>query len=183
MPGIEPVISTAQGLRPDQVVGFIEAVLLDWSWSDEEFPDGEFPGELRLPVDKARDFGFITAEEERQARVNARAQTLRAIDEIIDRLSEDQHHHRPVLEQARGNIQQFRRIAKRLGIKVTAARASWPWPGRSVVDEVIAGARPDLVELLATWAYRTSTGKLGQSMEAAWDDAFDPHRGRRSRRM
>ena len=79
MPGIEPVISTAQGLRPDQVVGFIEAVLLDWSWSDEEFPDGEFPGELRLPVDKARDFGFITAEEEQQARVNARAQTLRAI--------------------------------------------------------------------------------------------------------
>jgi hypothetical protein len=176
VPGIESVISAAQRLRPDQVVGFIEAVLLDWS-------DEEFPGGLSLPADKACDFGFITAEQQRQARAEARAQTLQAMDKIIDGLSEDQCHLRPVLEQAKGNTQQFRRIAKRLGIKFTVTRASWPWPGRSVVDEVTAGTRPDLVEWLAKWAYRTSTVRLEQSMEEAWHDAFDPHRGRRSRRM
>ncbi|MEU1690053.1 CopG family transcriptional regulator [Streptomyces hirsutus] len=179
VPGAEPLVSAAEGLRPDQVVGFIESVLVDWG---AEYEDSTIHIALDLPADKAFDFGFITAEERRQSMAEARASTLKAMDDIIDGLPESQHHLRPQLEQAKSSASQFRGIIKRHRIKFPkfiAVRATWRWPGRSVVDALLAGTRSDLVEWLATRAHKTGTLILEQSMEEAWHQAFD----RSSRRL
>lgn len=174
-PGIGPLIRAAKKLRPHQIISFIEAVLIDWGGDYEE---STIRIALDLPVDKARGFGFITSEEEQQARAQARAGTLQAMDDIIDKLPEDHHHLRPQLEQARNDARSFGRVAHRIRIngrpvKFRVTRATWPWPGGSVVDELLAGARANLVEWLATQAYRTSTLLLDQSMEEAWRRAFN----------
>ena len=170
VPDIEPVLAAAAGLRSDQVSGFIEAMLVDWSG---EYEDPAFPVQLHLPADKAFDFGFIDADERRHAMAQARAATLEAMTDIISGLPEHERHHRDALEQAMGTH---------------ACSAAWPigsgsssrssgqrgrWPGRSVVDEILAGTRADAVQWLAGWAYKTCTRMLQQSMERAWNDAFD----------
>ena len=170
VPDIEPVLAGAAGLRPDQISGFIEAVLVDWSREDE---DPDFPVGLYLPADKAFSFGFIDADERRQIMAGARAATVQAMTGIISRLPEHERHGRAELERARGDDRLFGRIAGRLGIKFRVARAMWIWPGRSVVDEIFAGTRADAMQWLARWAHRTCTRMLQQSMEQAWHDAFD----------
>ncbi|GAA5015370.1 hypothetical protein [Actinopolymorpha pittospori] len=175
VPDIEPIISPARKLRSDQIVGFIEAVLINWNDGDE---DSVSHHRLHLPVDKAFDFGLITAEEQREARAQARTATLRTMDEIIDKLTEHERHLRPGLERAKGDARRFGRLAKEAGVRFRITRAMWPWPGRSVVDELSAGTRPALLDFLADWAYRNSQLVLEQSMEAAWDQAFDRY-GRR----
>jgi hypothetical protein len=168
VPGIEPVLAAAAGLRPDQVTGFIEAVLVDWSAQHE---DSEF--RLRLPVDKAFGFGFIDADERRDAMARARATTLQAMSSIIDELPDHKRHHRAKLERAWGNDRLFGRVADRLGMKFRVAKATWDWPGRSVVDAIFAGTRTDAVQWLARWAHKSCTRMVQQSMEQAWHDAFD----------
>ena len=173
VPGIEPVLAAAAGLRPDQVSGFIEAVLVDWNGQDE---DPEFPFQLNLPADKAFDFGFIDADERREAMARARAATIQAKADIISRISRlpgDQGHHRAELEQAMGNDRVFGLTAGRLGIKFAVARAAWMWPGHAVADETRAGTRADAVQWLAGWAHKACTRMLQSSMEQAWNDAFD----------
>jgi hypothetical protein len=172
VPGIEPVIAAAAGLRPDQVSGFIEAVLVDWSGQHE---NPEFPFQLNLPADKAFDFGFIDADERRHAMARARAATLQAMTGIISGLPDDQGHHSAELEQAVGNARLFGRLAGRLGIKFAVARATWMWPGRSVADEIRTGTRADAMQWLAGWTHKTCNRMLQQSMEQAWHDAFDHH--------
>ena len=170
VPDIEPVLAAAAGLRPDQVSGFIEAVLVDWS---AEYEDEDSAFRLRLPVDKAFGFGFIGADERRHAMAQARATTLQAMTSIISELPDYERHHRANLERAWGNDRLFGRVADQLGIKFRGAKATWVWPGRSVVDEILAGTRADAVQWLARWAHKTCTRMLQQSMEQAWHDAFD----------
>ncbi len=170
VPDIEPVLAAAAGLRSDQVSGFIEAVLVDWSCQHE---DPEFPFQLNLPADKAFDFGFIDADERRHAMARARAATLKAMTDITSGLPDDQGHHGAELEQMMGNARLFGLLAGRLGIKFAVARATWMWPGRSVVDEIRAGTRADAVQWLAGWAHKACIRVLQQSMEQAWNDAFD----------
>jgi hypothetical protein len=168
VPGIEPVLPAAAGLRPDQVSGFIEAVLVDWS---AEHEDSEF--RLRLPVDKAFGFGFIDADERRDAMAQARATTLQAMTSIIDELPEHERRHRGALVRAWGSDRLFGRVAHRLGIRFRVAKATWDWPGRSVADEILAGTPADAAQWLAYWAHKTCTRILQQSMEQAWHVAFD----------
>lgn len=180
-PGITPLANASKKLRPDQIIGFIEAVLVDWGGDHEE---STIRIAMDLPVDKARTFGFLTPKEEQYARAQARARTLQAMDDIIDNLPDAHRHLRAQLEQAKGNARLFARIARPVRIhgrpvRFWASRATWLWPGRSVVDELQAGTRSaDLLEWLATQAYKTSTLVLEQAMEEAWHRAFD-HYGRR----
>ena len=60
-----------------------------------------------------------------------------------------------LLEGAKGNAHLFGRAADRLGIKFSIVMATWPWPGHSVVDEVLAGTRADTVQWLARWLRST----------------------------
>lgn len=170
--GIEPLVSAAQVLRPVQVLGFIEAVLINWNDEDE---DDTIRIALDVPVGKAYDLGLITEEERRRAMAGARADTLKAMNDIIADLPEDQQDLRYQLEQVNGNAARFGRIAKQSGIKFRVIRRGWRWPGRSVVDELLTGAPADFVECLATCAYRSSSLILERSMQAAWHEAFDRH--------
>ncbi|NYH55354.1 hypothetical protein HNR06_004943 [Nocardiopsis arvandica] len=178
VPGIEPIVSAAKGLRPEQLVGFIEAVLIDWN--DGYGKNFRFPIELNLPVDKACDLGLITVQERQQAMAEARAQTEQAKKDIIDGLREDQDYFRSALEEVKGDTRWFRLVAERLGIRpwLRVSKATWRWPGRSVVDELLTDAPEDLVEWLAVWAHKNSIRTLGHSMQEAWHEAFDPYRGR-----
>lgn len=122
---------------------------------------------------EAFDFGLIDADERARAMAQARAATQQAMTDIIDELPEHERHHRAELERAQGNAQQFGRMVARLGIRFRVVRATWVWPGQSVVDEVLAGTRADIVQWLSGWAYKTCTRMLHQSMEQAWRDGFD----------
>ena len=180
VPGMEPVIEAASTVRPDQVSGFIEAVLVDWS---EETPDeAPCPLDLHLPADAAYDFGFIDADERRQAMVQAREATLQRMTDIINGLPEGEGHQRAALEQARGDTRLFGRIVDQLGIKVSVSKATWVWPGRSVVEEINTGTRAEIMQWLATWAHKTCTSLLQHSMDQAWHEAFDRYHAEASQR-
>jgi hypothetical protein len=169
VPGIEPVVAAATGLRSDQVSGFVEAVLVDWSSEDE---DQEFPVQMHLPVDRAFGFGFVDAVGRREVMAQARAATNRAMIDVITGLPEHQAHHREELVRAMGDDRLFRRIAGQLDVEFRVAKAMWVWPGRSVADEVSAGTRADAVQWLASSARRTCARILQQSMHQAWRGAF-----------
>ncbi len=170
VPGIEPILAAAERLRPEHVSGFIEAVLVDWS-GEEDHPD--FPVRLDLPVHDAFDLGFIDADQRRHTMAQAREATLREMTDIISALPDHQRHQRARLEQAMGNARLFRRLADELGIEFRVVKATWTWPGRSVVDEILAGTRAEAVQWLATWAHKTCTRMLQRSMDQAWRHAFE----------
>ncbi|MFI7643354.1 hypothetical protein [Nonomuraea sp. NPDC049400] len=186
VPGIEPVLRAASKVRADQLVAFIEAILIDWSGEDDPFGIGdehpEFDMRLRLPVDKAHEFGFLDALEKRRAMTDARAATLRSMTDIIKSIPSSEPGLRRRLEEAYGNTRQFGRIArdarKIWGVRFnfTVTQAWWYWPGGSVADALTAGNRPDLVECLAGWAFRQSSLILELVMRRAWDDAFNDYR-------
>jgi hypothetical protein len=173
VPGIEPVIAAAGRLRPEQISGFIEAVLLDWGNDDPDHR--ELVGQLHVPVHEAFGFGFIDANERRRAMAEAREATLQGMTDIIDRLPEHERHHRAELEAAMGDARLFTRLAARFGIKFSIVKATWVWPLRSVTDEVLVGTRADAVEWLARWVHKACARILQESMEQAWHDAFDHH--------
>ncbi|WP_431884217.1 hypothetical protein [Micromonospora gifhornensis] len=177
VPGIEPLLAAAAGLRPDQVSDFIEAVLVDWNdehRDDDHDPLG-LPFRLHLPANEAFELGLIDGDQRQDRMARARAATLNEMTEIIRKLPEHQRHHRDALEQVKRSAHQFGRLAKRLGIEFTVTRATWVWPGRSVVDEVLAGTRAEVVHRLARAAHKSCIRLLQQSMEQAWHDAFDHH--------
>jgi hypothetical protein len=167
VPGMEPVLAAASGLRPDQVSSFIEAVLVDWNGEHE---DPALPVELCLPADQAFGFGFINADERRQLMAQARVATLRAMADIISEVPE---YERADLERATSDARLFGQMADHLGFTFRVAKAVWVWPGRSVADEVHAGICADAMQWLARWAYKTSTRTLQRSMEQAWSAAFE----------
>lgn len=142
-------------------------MLVDWS-AEYEYPDFA----LLLPADEAFGWGFIGEDERRDAVAQARAATLREMSDIIDWSPDDE---RAELEQARDDPHVFGRAAARLGINFIVAEAACVWPGRSVVDELLAGRRAGAMRWLAGLAYDACTMQLQQSMERAWHDAFDHH--------
>lgn len=168
--GIEPIIAAAQGLRPEQISGFIEAMLVDWG--DEE-DDSDPPVRLYLSAHSAYEMGFIDADQRRQAMAEARAATLRAMSEIIDKLPDHELHRRPALEQAMRDGRLYARMTHDLSIKFRVVHATWMWPRRSVVDEITAGTAPGAVRWLATSAHRSCARMLQQSMQQAWRHAFE----------
>ena len=172
VPGIEPLVAAAAGLGPDHLSGFIEAMLIDWN-DDGQSDAMAVPIRLRLPASQAYDFGYIDAEQRRRLMAEARESSLRSMDDVIDRLGDDSY--RSQLEAARGSAAAFRKIARYAGQDFRATPATWPWPGTSVADEVLAGTRAQIVQWLATHAHRTSARLLERAMGEAWNAAFDHH--------
>ncbi|WP_149265057.1 hypothetical protein [Actinomadura sp. K4S16] len=196
VPEFEPVVRAASTIRADRIVAFIEAILIDWHGEDDPAETGDdlsWPSEiggehsevdmrLRLPIDKAHEYGFIDLEEKRRAMDDARAATLRSMTEIIDSIPSSEPEVRRALQEAYGDSRQFGRIAQKartywgVRIRFTVTRAWWHWPGGSVAGAAAAGRRPDLVECLAGWAFRQSSLILEFVMQRAWDDAFDRYK-------
>jgi len=190
VPGAEPLLAAATSMRPEQVLGYIEALLVDWNHQFDAEDDPDLRLALDVPVGQAYDFGLISAEERRRAMAEARAATLHNMDEIIDLLTHDGHDTEDLqyLRQTRGNVRQFKHAATRLnpwiGAQVRVHKAMWQWPGLSVAGEFLAGTSTDLVKWLATAAHTRSSLIAQQSMQQAWGYAFDRYapRARSSRR-
>lgn len=184
VPGIEPLAAAARAekLRPEEISGFIEAVLIDWRHAHDA--DSSPRITLDLPADLAHRFGFLTSEQHHAVMAQARAETLRRMDEIIEEFRDDglDEHDLRQLQEMRGNVRMFRRTATRCGkyiaSKFRVRRASWPWPGPSVAEELITSSRTDLLQALAVQAYRSRSLVLEESMREAWQQAFDRY-GRR----
>lgn len=179
VPGFEPIAAAAAGLRPGQVLGFIEAVLIDWNHTFAEEPYLRIA--LDVPADQAYRFGFITVEEQHRLMAEARAALLRIMDEFISWAADDGAHasYLDKLREARGNARAFQRLTRRYTVhkrpKFLVPRSSWTWPGRSVAAELVAGSPPDLLQWLAGAAHRHSSLLLEQAMQAAWQRAFDQY--------
>jgi hypothetical protein len=179
VPGIGPLMAAAAGLRPEKVITFIEAVLIEWN---HEFGCEEEPLiriALDIPADKAHAFGFITFEKYHETMARARTATLERMDAVIDTFKDDGYADAVLrqLAEARRNTQEFRRLVRRydrhIGSKFTKARATWPWAGQSVAGELLGGAPAELVEYLATAAHKQNGLLLEYSMQEAWQRAFD----------
>ncbi|MFD7900592.1 hypothetical protein [Streptomyces sp. NPDC059743] len=179
VPGFEPIAAAAAGLRPGQVLGFIEAVLIDWNHTFAEEPSLRIA--LEVPADHAYRFGFITGEEQHQLMAEARAALLQIMDDFIAWAAADGADARYLdkLREARGHARTFQRLtcsyAPHKRPKFLVPRSSWTWPGWSVAAELVAGSPPDLLQWLAGAAHRRSSLILEQSMEAAWRRAFDKY--------
>lgn len=190
VPGAAALLAAAAGLPSEQILQYIEALLVDWNheFGDEDEPDLYLA--LDVPVGAAYDFGLISAEERQEAMAQARTATLQAMDEIIDELAldgcdeEDLRH----LRHVRGNVRQFTdeatRLDSRIGARFRVHKATWRWPGLSVVGEFLAGTSTDLVQWLANAAHARSSLITQHSMQQAWGEAFDRYapRERSSRR-
>ncbi|MFB6931270.1 hypothetical protein [Streptomyces chartreusis] len=179
VPGFEPVAAAAGGLRPGQVLGFIEAALIDWNHDFAEEPRLRIA--LDVPADQAYRFGFITAEERHRLMAAARAATLKIMDDFITWAADDGagENYLDKLREARGSARAFHRLTRRYPSherpKFIVPRAAWTWPGRSVAAELVADAQPELLEWLAGAAHRRSSLLLEQAMQAAWHRAFDKY--------
>jgi len=187
VPGIEPLLAAAQELRPEQVTGFIEAVLIDWNHEFDEDQEPDLRLALDLPVGRAYDIGLITAEERQRAMAETRAATLRDMDIIIGVFKDtgrDENLLRE-LQKARGSVRKFAHLTKQLNKEIGSAfrvrKATWRWPGRSAAGELLAGSPADLVQWLAAAAHERSSLILEQAMQQAWGYAFDRY-GRRDKR-
>ncbi|MFE1443922.1 hypothetical protein [Streptomyces sp. NPDC058739] len=184
VPGIEPLTAAARAekLRPEEISGFIEAVLIDWSHAYEA--DSSLRITLDLPADLAHRFGFLTSEEQHAVMAEARAGTLRRMDEIIEAFRDDGLDELDLrqLREVRGNVRTFRRLAtgygKHIASRFRVRRASWRWPGTSVAEELMTGSPTDLLEALAVQAHRSRSLVLEEAMHEAWQQAFDRY-GRR----
>ncbi|MFE7935437.1 hypothetical protein ACFU6S_43275 [Streptomyces sp. NPDC057456] len=190
VPGAEALLAPATGLKPGQVLSYIEALLVDWNHQFDADDDPNLRLALDVPVGPAYDFGLISAEERQRAMAEARAATLNSMDEVIDRLTDDGSDKEDLqyLRQVRGNVRQFAHVASRLdpsvGARFRVHKATWRWPGLSVAGEFLAGTSTDLVQWLATVAHARSSLITQQSMQQAWDYAFDRYapRARSARR-
>lgn len=179
VPGAEALLAPAAGLKPEQVLSYIEALLVDWNhqFDTEDEPDLRLA--LDVPVGKAYDFDLISAEERQRAMAEARAATLNSMDEIIDLLADDgcDEEDLQYLRQLRRNVSQFAQVAKCLdpsiGARFQVHKATWRWPGLSVAGEFLAGTSTDMVQWLATVAHTRSSLITQQSMQQAWTYAFD----------
>ena len=74
--GIEPIIAAASGLRADQMIGFMKAVLVDWQDAAAASVDSPCQISLSLPASRAFELGLIDMDQRRAATVLARATTL-----------------------------------------------------------------------------------------------------------
>ncbi|AIR96041.1 hypothetical protein [Streptomyces glaucescens] len=189
VPGVEALLAPATGLKPEQALSYIEALLVDWNHQFDADDDPDLRLALDVPVGPAYDFGLISAEERQRAMADARAATLNSMDEVIDLLTgvDCDEEDLQYLRQVRGNVRQFAQVATRLdpsiGARFRAHKATWRWPGLSVAGEFLAGTSTDLVQWLATVAHARSSLITQQSMQQAWAYAFDRYAPRARRRM
>ncbi|RVU16254.1 hypothetical protein EOT10_36900 [Streptomyces antnestii] len=185
VPGFEAAATAAASLRPEQITGFIEALLIDWNHRTAHDPD-EFDDPdvgLRLPVAKARRFGLLTSQEEHRLMSCARESTLRSMDAYIEWAvfggADSGWVERMKQARCDGDATAFMRVTrahtkKGKGKPFSITRATWRWPGRSVAAELASGRRlPDVVQWLATESHRQRGLALEQAMERTWRNTVD----------
>jgi hypothetical protein len=173
VPGIEPVIAAASRLKPGQLSSFVEAVLLDRDRTAED--EGSLMGltpAVRVPADKAVEFGLIDDPTRHEVMAQARAATLRTMTDIIDALPDGEQHQRATLESVHGNSRLFSRITSRLGIPFHDVPATWAWPVRSVAEAIDAGLPAAAITWLAGYVYDDSRRTLQRVTKEVWDAAF-----------
>ncbi|OLZ51627.1 hypothetical protein BS329_15280 [Amycolatopsis coloradensis] len=177
VPGIEPLAAHTRTLRPEEILEFVEAVLIEWGTSvmDDASSvevDGGIPYDaeadsptpyLWLPVDKAFDFGFIDAEQRCAAMAAAYEQAP--------------HHTRttgePIVSQpSPGPDPDFTVLVTRRRTS-RKAKPMWRWPRGSVAQEIFAGTSPEIVAWLAEQSLWTARRMTHGATEAAWHDGFD----------
>ncbi|EFK97945.1 conserved hypothetical protein [Streptomyces sp. SPB78] len=190
VPGAEALLTAATGLKPEQIPNYIEALLVDWN---HQFDDAEADAErdlylaLDVPAGKAYEFGLISDEERQRTMAEARAATLKSMDEVIDLLSRDgcDEEDLQYVRHVRGDVRQFKKVATRInpwaGAQFQVYKATWRWPGLSVAGEFLAGTPTDLVQWLAAVAHARSSLITQQSMQQAWAYAFDRYAPRARR--
>lgn len=166
--GIEALASAA-GLRPGQISGFIEAMLVDWSVKGYH---PELPVNPVLPARTAFRLGLIGKDERDRCLEEARMATLRKMQDVVGGLP-DPWEHRAEFQRAIGNRREFMRLARRHRVWFEVVKPTWSWPVRSVASELVEGARADAVRWLAGWALETSDRLLQRSMEHAWNAAIE----------
>jgi hypothetical protein len=122
VPGAEAFLAPATGLKSEQALSYIEALLVDWNhqYDAEDEPDLRLA--LDVPVGKAYDFRLISAEERLRAMAEARAATVNSMDEVIDLLTHDgcDEEDLQYLRQLRRNVRQFAQVVTRLDPSVGA---------------------------------------------------------------
>lgn len=186
VPGIETLLAPARKLPAEKVLGYIEALLVEWDHPLDTEEEPAFHRALEISADRAYDIGLITAEERRAAMAEARESTLRGMDGVIARFEADgvDTESLQYLRAARGNFSKFKSEAKqldaRVGSRLQVTRARWRWPGGSAAAEFRAGSSADLVQGLAAAAHQGRELILELAMHRAWQDAFDRY-GRRDR--
>ncbi|RKN22058.1 hypothetical protein D7147_04795 [Micromonospora musae] len=176
IPGIEPLLKAADGLRSDLVSGFAEAVLIDWraDLDAEHGKKADEPAQFRLllPADEAMRFGLITEDERQRLVADARLATSAAMEQVIESVAQDEPELRAELERARANVARFRRLARTTGLRFTVVPAMWPWPGGPVAEELATCTSGDVLHWLAARALKARQRALESSMEQAWQHAF-----------
>lgn len=186
VPGIEALLTPARALPTEKMLGYIEALLIEWNHPFDTEKEPAFPRVLEISADRAYELGMITAEERRAAMAEARESTLRGMDEVIARFEADGADAESLryLRAARGSFSKFKSEAKQLDVRVGSrlqvTRARWRWPGGSAAAEFRAGSSADLVQWLAAAAHQGRELILELAMHRAWQDAFDRY-GRRDR--
>jgi hypothetical protein len=173
VPGFEVLGAAAADLRPDQVIGFIEALLIDWNEAPPQEPPVDIA--LDLPVDKARLHGFLSASQEQQIRADARVKNLERMDEYISWAAGDgaEAAELQLLLRARGNAREFQRLTRERTSWFGTERATWRWPGKSVAAELVAGRSAETLSWLATEALRSRNRLAERAMQVAWSRAFE----------
>ncbi|MGW4898285.1 hypothetical protein ACWEQL_39510 [Kitasatospora sp. NPDC004240] len=188
VPSIEALTTAAAGLRPDQITGFIEAVLIDWNHESAE--EATVPILLGLSADQAYAFGLITPQQQRTIVAQDRATTLKDMNAVIDAFKDggldDERLER--LREARSNATEFRSLVMRfgkharrrdgmyIGSEFTETQTTLPWPRQSVAGELLTATPAHLVQWLASTAHQRSRQLLDHSVQQAWQRASDQYR-------
>ncbi|MFD6067267.1 hypothetical protein [Amycolatopsis lurida] len=183
VPGVEPLAALARTLRPQEVLEFVEAILIEWGTSVTDAVDAsigldddgsgasselvvefDFPTPyLWLPVDKAFDFGFIDAGQRRAAMAAAYEQAPHRTRSAGERI---------VSEPGPGPDRDFTVLITRRR-KSRKSKPVWRWPRGSVAEEVFAGTSPEIVSWLADRSLWMARRTVFGAMEQAWHDGFD----------
>lgn len=160
----KPIVGFSRKCKPDRVVHLIEAVLIDWS----QIPtDADL--QLRLPAEKALAFGLIGADELRSAKSRADETNRALVNEIMDIriIGRIGRAERARLNAVRENVTEFARLARRLDVFFKPVKPSIEWSGGSVAAEALVDDRPEYLEWLAYWSFRSAGRALERSMELA----------------
>jgi hypothetical protein len=83
---------------------------------------------------------------------------------------------RSALGDAVDKLRYFSKIVEKAEISFTPSTPTWHWQVRSVADEVERGGNPAALAWLARWAVKAVNRGLQQSMNQAWQTAFERFR-------
>jgi hypothetical protein len=169
IPGLEPLVAIAQNLRATTITEFVEALLIEWgAYGDtpDEADSSRASPNLLLPVDRAFDFGYVTADERRNAMADARAHMTEVLPN--DPFTDDH-----IVQKAIFTLNPRFQLLVTRSRKRRAVKPMWVWPGGSIAAEIGTSTSPEAIGWLATCAHWMAKRELQHAMQQAWHDGFD----------